>query len=99
MKGILCNINSILGIRQNIICHSLLWAISPKNSPSKILYRMVHCHCCIQYIENGKIFKAFVLTMHISCVKVIFNLDELRNSFSKFIFFLSTASHKGGGDF
>ena len=30
-----------LGIRQNIICQLLLWAISPKFSPSKILYRTV----------------------------------------------------------
>ena len=30
-----------LGIRQNIICQLLQWAISPKFSPSKILYRTV----------------------------------------------------------
>ena len=30
-----------LGIRQNIICQLLQWAISPKFSPSKILYRSV----------------------------------------------------------
>ena len=30
-----------LGIRQNIICQLLPWTISPKFSPSKILYRTV----------------------------------------------------------
>ena len=34
-----------LGIRQNIICQLLQWAISPKFSPSKILYRTVHNKC------------------------------------------------------
>ena len=32
---------AILGIRQNIIRQFLLWVISPKFSPSKILYRTV----------------------------------------------------------
>ena len=31
-----------LGIRQNIIHQLLQWAISPKFSPSKILYRTVY---------------------------------------------------------
>jgi len=40
-EGMLCNFNSILGIHQNIIHQFLLWAISPKFSPSKILHYTV----------------------------------------------------------
>ena len=32
---------AILGICQNIICHFMVWTISPKLSPSKTLYHMV----------------------------------------------------------
>jgi len=41
-KEMLCNFDSILDIHQSIICQFLLWATSPKFSPSKILYRIHH---------------------------------------------------------
>ena len=31
----------IMDIHQNIICQFLVWTVSPKFSPSKLLYRMV----------------------------------------------------------